>query len=81
MQTDVSAFVAYQVVTSCTRLSLPAGERYLFVYGGRSAAEPVLGDWCFLRAEAPSCAAVRARGWGAGAASIAGSARGGGSAG
>ncbi|XP_064915355.1 tRNA wybutosine-synthesizing protein 4 isoform X3 [Columba livia] len=38
------------------------GERYLFVYGGRSAAEPVLGDWCFLRADARSCAAVPVQG-------------------
>ncbi|KAK2517563.1 Lcmt2 [Columba guinea] len=38
------------------------GERYLFVYGGRSAAEPVLGDWCFLRADALSCAAVPVQG-------------------
>ncbi|XP_009868966.1 PREDICTED: tRNA wybutosine-synthesizing protein 4, partial [Apaloderma vittatum] len=33
------------------------GEKYLFVYGGRSAAEPVLGDWCFLHARELSCAA------------------------
>ncbi|XP_053928890.1 tRNA wybutosine-synthesizing protein 4 isoform X2 [Cuculus canorus] len=25
------------------------GENFLFLYGGRSATEPVLGDWCFLR--------------------------------
>ncbi|NXJ86824.1 TYW4 protein, partial [Trogon melanurus] len=38
------------------------GERYLFVYGGRSAAEPVLGDWCFLHARELSCAAIPVEG-------------------
>uniref|UniRef100_A0A8B9M035 tRNA wybutosine-synthesizing protein 4 n=1 Tax=Accipiter nisus TaxID=211598 RepID=A0A8B9M035_9AVES len=27
------------------------GEKYLFLYGGRSAMEPVLGDWYFLHAQ------------------------------
>ncbi|NWW97331.1 TYW4 protein, partial [Caloenas nicobarica] len=27
------------------------GEKYLFLYGGRSALEPVLGDWYFLHAK------------------------------
>ncbi|NXH18741.1 TYW4 protein, partial [Bucco capensis] len=38
------------------------GERYLFLYGGRSAAEPVLGDWCFLHTPELSCTLVRAEG-------------------
>ncbi|XP_071662035.1 tRNA wybutosine-synthesizing protein 4 isoform X2 [Patagioenas fasciata] len=38
------------------------GEKYLFVYGGRSAVEPALGDWRFLHAGALSCAVVPVEG-------------------
>ncbi|XP_065601815.1 tRNA wybutosine-synthesizing protein 4 [Cyrtonyx montezumae] len=34
------------------------GERYLFMYGGRSAVQPVLGDWCFLHVPEISCAMI-----------------------
>ncbi|KFU86766.1 Leucine carboxyl methyltransferase 2, partial [Chaetura pelagica] len=34
------------------------GERYLFVYGGRSAEEPVLGDWHFLHVPGLACTVV-----------------------
>ncbi|XP_063035807.1 tRNA wybutosine-synthesizing protein 4 isoform X1 [Melospiza melodia melodia] len=34
------------------------GEQYLFVYGGRSALQPVLGDWHFLHAPELSCTAI-----------------------
>ncbi|KAF2984959.1 hypothetical protein EK904_000383 [Melospiza melodia maxima] len=33
-------------------------EQYLFVYGGRSALQPVLGDWHFLHAPELSCTAI-----------------------
>ncbi|NXW65319.1 TYW4 protein, partial [Eurystomus gularis] len=38
------------------------GEKYLFVYGGRSAEEPVLGDWCFLHTRELSCAVIPVEG-------------------
>ncbi|NXN27632.1 TYW4 protein, partial [Nycticryphes semicollaris] len=38
------------------------GEKYLFLYGGRSALEPVLGDWCFLHTQDLSCAAIPVEG-------------------
>ncbi|XP_069737793.1 tRNA wybutosine-synthesizing protein 4 isoform X2 [Phaenicophaeus curvirostris] len=38
------------------------GKRLLFLYGGRSATEPVLGDWCFLTLPELSCAAVPVEG-------------------
>ncbi|XP_059696269.1 tRNA wybutosine-synthesizing protein 4 isoform X1 [Haemorhous mexicanus] len=38
------------------------GEQYLFVYGGRSALEPVLGDWHFLHAPELSCTAIAVEG-------------------
>ncbi|NXY86163.1 TYW4 protein, partial [Alcedo cyanopectus] len=38
------------------------GEKYLFMYGGRSAVEPVLGDWCFLRIQELSCAVIPVEG-------------------
>ncbi|XP_010150644.1 PREDICTED: tRNA wybutosine-synthesizing protein 4-like, partial [Eurypyga helias] len=38
------------------------GEKYLFVFGGRSAAEPVLGDWWFLRTDELSRAAIPVEG-------------------
>ncbi|XP_053872091.1 tRNA wybutosine-synthesizing protein 4 isoform X2 [Malaclemys terrapin pileata] len=31
------------------------GQKYLFIYGGRSAVQPVLGDWYFLYLEEFSC--------------------------
>ncbi|XP_074833224.1 tRNA wybutosine-synthesizing protein 4 isoform X2 [Carettochelys insculpta] len=31
------------------------GQRYLFIYGGRSAVQPVLGDWYFLHLEEFFC--------------------------
>ncbi|XP_068528343.1 tRNA wybutosine-synthesizing protein 4 isoform X6 [Anas acuta] len=31
------------------------GEKYLFIYGGRSAVQPVLGDWYFLHTPEISC--------------------------
>ncbi|XP_039376282.1 tRNA wybutosine-synthesizing protein 4 isoform X4 [Mauremys reevesii] len=31
------------------------GQKYLFIYGGRSAVQPVLGDWYFLHLEEFSC--------------------------
>ncbi|NWQ82860.1 TYW4 protein, partial [Columbina picui] len=34
------------------------GEKYLFLYGGRSALKPVLGDWCFLHTKELSCAVI-----------------------
>lgn len=60
MQTEIFAVVAHQVV-SCVASSLcvSLGEQYLFVYGGRSALEPVLGDWHFLHAPELSCTSVR----------------------
>ncbi|KAF4792745.1 tRNA wybutosine-synthesizing protein 4 [Turdus rufiventris] len=38
------------------------GEQYLFVYGGRSALEPVLGDWYFLHTPELSCTAIAVEG-------------------
>ncbi|NWR59875.1 TYW4 protein, partial [Bucorvus abyssinicus] len=38
------------------------GEQYLFLYGGRSTLEPVLGDWCFLRIQELSCAVIPVEG-------------------
>jgi len=60
MQTGIFAFVTYQILTSLFAwLSFSVGEKYLFLYGGRSAMEPVLGDWYFLHAEELSCTVVR----------------------
>lgn len=60
MQTEIFAFVTYQIPTSLmTWLSVSTGEQYLFVYGGRSALEPVLGDWYFLHTPELSYTAVR----------------------
>lgn len=60
MQTEIFAFVAYQILTSFTTwVSVSTGEQFLFVYGGRSALEPVLGDWYFLHTPELSCTAVR----------------------
>ncbi|NXL67287.1 TYW4 protein, partial [Chordeiles acutipennis] len=38
------------------------GEKYLFVFGGRSAMEPVLGDWYFLHTPELSCAVIPVEG-------------------
>ncbi|NXC44499.1 TYW4 protein, partial [Penelope pileata] len=38
------------------------GVKYLFLYGGRSAMQPVLGDWCFLRIPEISCAMISVEG-------------------
>ncbi|XP_074776426.1 tRNA wybutosine-synthesizing protein 4 isoform X2 [Athene noctua] len=38
------------------------GEKYLFVYGGRSAMEPVLGDWYFLHTQELSCSVIPVEG-------------------
>ncbi|NWZ58333.1 TYW4 protein, partial [Haliaeetus albicilla] len=38
------------------------GEKYLFLYGGRSAMEPVLGDWYFLHARELSCTVIPVEG-------------------
>lgn len=38
------------------------GEKYLFMYGGRSATQPVLGDWYFLHIPEISCTTVRTEG-------------------
>ncbi|NXA43662.1 TYW4 protein, partial [Eudromia elegans] len=38
------------------------GEKYLFIYGGRSATQPVLGDWHFLHAEELSCTVIPVEG-------------------
>ncbi|NXN57751.1 TYW4 protein, partial [Rynchops niger] len=38
------------------------GEKYLFLYGGRSAIEPVLGDWCFLHTQELSCIVIPVEG-------------------
>ncbi|KAJ7418563.1 tRNA wybutosine-synthesizing protein 4 [Pitangus sulphuratus] len=38
------------------------GEQYLFVYGGRSALEPVLGDWYFLHARELSSTLIAVEG-------------------
>uniref|UniRef100_A0A8C5T593 tRNA wybutosine-synthesizing protein 4 n=1 Tax=Malurus cyaneus samueli TaxID=2593467 RepID=A0A8C5T593_9PASS len=38
------------------------GEQYLFVYGGRSALEPVLGDWYFLHTRELSCTVIAVEG-------------------
>ncbi|NXX75018.1 TYW4 protein, partial [Urocolius indicus] len=38
------------------------GEKYLFLYGGRSAVEPVLGDWYFLHTQGLSCAMIPVEG-------------------
>lgn len=38
------------------------GEKYLFLYGGRSAMEPVLGDWYFLHAQELSCTVIPVEG-------------------
>ncbi|NWS78803.1 TYW4 protein, partial [Crotophaga sulcirostris] len=43
-------------------LSFSTGEEYLFLYGGRSAKDPVLGDWCFLHIPELSSAAVPVEG-------------------
>ncbi|NWS63587.1 TYW4 protein, partial [Chunga burmeisteri] len=34
------------------------GKKYLFLYGGRSAMEPVLGDWYFLHTQELSCTVI-----------------------
>ncbi|NWV00822.1 TYW4 protein, partial [Upupa epops] len=46
---------------STTEVTL-RGEKYLFVYGGRSAVEPVLGDWCFLAVQDLSCTEIPVEG-------------------
>ncbi|NXX99233.1 TYW4 protein, partial [Centropus bengalensis] len=38
------------------------GEKFLFLYGGRSSTEPVLGDWCFLHAPELSCTVIPVEG-------------------
>ncbi|XP_015708019.1 tRNA wybutosine-synthesizing protein 4 isoform X2 [Coturnix japonica] len=38
------------------------GEKYLFVYGGRSAMQQVLGDWYFLHIPEISCAMIPVEG-------------------
>ncbi|NXQ30077.1 TYW4 protein, partial [Alaudala cheleensis] len=38
------------------------GEQFLFVYGGRSALQPVLGDWHFLHTPELSCTAIAVEG-------------------
>uniref|UniRef100_A0A8C0FVZ2 tRNA wybutosine-synthesizing protein 4 n=1 Tax=Bubo bubo TaxID=30461 RepID=A0A8C0FVZ2_BUBBB len=38
------------------------GEKYLFLYGGRSAMEPVLGDWYFLHTQELSCSVIPVEG-------------------
>ncbi|NWY07820.1 TYW4 protein, partial [Nothoprocta ornata] len=38
------------------------GEKYLFIYGGRSATQPVLGDWHFLHTEELSCTVIPVEG-------------------
>ncbi|NXA22972.1 TYW4 protein, partial [Ibidorhyncha struthersii] len=38
------------------------GEKYLFLYGGRSATEPVLGDWYFLHAQELCCTVIPVEG-------------------
>ncbi|XP_075598907.1 tRNA wybutosine-synthesizing protein 4 isoform X1 [Balearica regulorum gibbericeps] len=38
------------------------GEKYLFLYGGRSATEPVLGDWYFLHTQELSCTVIPVEG-------------------
>ncbi|NXE57171.1 TYW4 protein, partial [Casuarius casuarius] len=38
------------------------GEKYLFIYGGRSAMQPVLGDWYFLHTEELSCTVIPVEG-------------------
>ncbi|KAK1212130.1 TYW4 protein, partial [Pygoscelis papua] len=38
------------------------GEKYLFLYGGRSAMEPVLGDWYFLHTQELSCTVIPVEG-------------------
>lgn len=43
----------------CCLVAVSPGEQYLFVYGGRSALQPVLGDWHFLHVPELSCTAVR----------------------
>ncbi|NWI33016.1 TYW4 protein, partial [Sula dactylatra] len=45
-----------------TTEALFKGEKYLFVYGGRSAMEPVLGDWYFLHAQELSCTVIPVEG-------------------
>ncbi|KFR09785.1 Leucine carboxyl methyltransferase 2, partial [Opisthocomus hoazin] len=63
MQTGIFAFVTYQILTSLFAwLSFSVGEKYLFLYGGRSAMEPVLGDWYFLHAEELSCTVIPVEG-------------------
>ncbi|KGL91851.1 Leucine carboxyl methyltransferase 2, partial [Charadrius vociferus] len=43
-------------------LSFSIGKKYLFLYGGRSAIEPVLGDWYFLHAQELSCTVIPVEG-------------------
>ncbi|KAM6093672.1 tRNA wybutosine-synthesizing protein 4 isoform 4-T7 [Chlamydotis macqueenii] len=38
------------------------GKKYLFLYGGRSAVEPVLGDWYFLHTQELSCTMIPVEG-------------------
>uniref|UniRef100_A0A8V0X9P1 tRNA wybutosine-synthesizing protein 4 n=1 Tax=Gallus gallus TaxID=9031 RepID=A0A8V0X9P1_CHICK len=38
------------------------GEKYLFMYGGRSATQPVLGDWYFLHIPEISCTTISVEG-------------------
>ncbi|KFV46784.1 Leucine carboxyl methyltransferase 2, partial [Tyto alba] len=38
------------------------GEKYLFLYGGRSVMEPVLGDWYFLHTQELSCTVIPVEG-------------------
>ncbi|KAI6079995.1 tRNA wybutosine-synthesizing protein 4 [Aix galericulata] len=37
-------------------------EKYLFIYGGRSAVQPVLGDWYFLHTPEISCTVIPVEG-------------------
>lgn len=60
MQIEVFAFVTLQILTSLSpSFCFSAGEKYLFIYGGRSAVQPVLGDWYFLHTPEISCTVVR----------------------
>ncbi|KAM6093675.1 tRNA wybutosine-synthesizing protein 4 isoform 6-T10 [Chlamydotis macqueenii] len=43
-------------------LSNMTGKKYLFLYGGRSAVEPVLGDWYFLHTQELSCTMIPVEG-------------------
>lgn len=60
MQIEFAMSQKQKLLTSLSpSFCFSAGEKYLFIYGGRSAVQPVLGDWYFLHTPEISCTVVR----------------------